>query len=500
MAEQLRMNVADEKFSGKKTFGFAMVRLSNILAGLLAGEVTYFATNSLGLAVAAISAGLAFKTAIDAVTDLIMGAVVDNTHTRFGKARPWILAGVPMWLSLIAIFLAPRALMSDTGLVAYITILATLESAVFSTMYSIAYETYIKRSIVKEDNQLKTLTIVGVVFAIGSLGLQIALPALISAFHGSQTGFVLLALVTGVIGVAGSLICFFFCPEYSEEQLASFTGSTKEEVKEKVPIGVFLKSVLKNKYLFMYTIINFIYMLLMMSAFTIGQYYFEYVFGNLGTFSLVLAASAAALPIYIFIPRLCKRFGSAGVLGMSMYFAVAGIVLRLLFPHVLVIQMIAYLFFNLPNVFLASIGSRINYECMEYGQYKTGVVAEGMYAAFVSFAQKMATSLSSLMIGAVLAVTGFDRLTAAVKDNGFVDWAELSALGNSGLEQYVEGGVPAVNSALGGISFAYNWLPLILLVICIVLFAFFHLERDLKKLRVEHGLNEDGSQREDSAE
>ena len=500
MAEQLRMNVADEKFSGKKTFGFAMVRLSNILAGLLAGEVTYFATNSLGLAVAAISAGLAFKTAIDAVTDLIMGAVVDNTHTRFGKARPWILAGVPMWLSLIAIFLAPRALMNDTGLVAYITILATLESAVFSTMYSIAYETYIKRSIVKEDNQLKTLTIVGVVFAIGSLGLQIALPALISAFHGSQTGFVLLALVTGVIGVAGSLICFFFCPEYSEEQLASFTGSTKEEVKEKVPIGVFLKSVLKNKYLFMYTIINFIYMLLMMSAFTIGQYYFEYVFGNLGTFSLVLAASAAALPIYIFIPRLCKRFGSAGVLGMSMYFAVAGIVLRLLFPHVLVIQMIAYLFFNLPNVFLASIGSRINYECMEYGQYKTGVVAEGMYAAFVSFAQKMATSLSSLMIGAVLAVTGFDRLTAAVKDNGFVDWAELSALGNSGLEQYVEGGVPAVNSALGGISFAYNWLPLILLVICIVLFAFFHLERDLKKLRVEHGLNEDGSQREDSAE
>ena len=500
MAEQLRLNVADEKFSGKKTFGFAMVRLSNILAGLLAGEVTYFATNSLGLAVGAISAGLALKTAIDAITDLIMGAVVDNTHTRFGKARPWILAGVPMWLSLIAIFLAPRALMSDAGLVAYITVLATLESAVFSTMYSIAYETYIKRSIVKEDNQLKTLTIVGVVFAIGSLGLQIALPALISAFHGSQSGFVLLAAATGVIGVAGSLICFFFCPEYSEEELASFAGYTKEEVKEKVPIGTFLKSVLKNKYLFMYTIINFIYMMLMMSAFTIGQYYFEYVFGDLGTFSLVLAASAVAMPIYIFIPKLCKRFGAAGVLRLSMYFAVVGIVMRLLLPHVLVIQMVAYLFFNLPNVFLASIGSRINYECMEYGQYKTGVVAEGMYAAFVSFAQKMATSLSSLVIGLALAVTGFDRLTAAVKNNGFTDWAELSALGNGALEQYVEGGVAAVKQAMGGISFAYNWLPLILLVVCIVLFSFFHLERDLKKLRVEHGLNEDGSQREDTAE
>ena len=53
---------------------------------------------------------------------------------------------------------------------------------------------------------------------------------------------------------------------------------------------------------------------------------------------------------------------------------------------------------------------------------------------------------------------------------------------------------------MGGISFAYNWIPLIFLLIDIVLFAFFHLERDLKKLRVEHGLNEDGSLHEDSAE
>jgi hypothetical protein len=36
-------------------------------------------------------------------------------------------------------------------------------------------------------------------------------------------------------------------------------------------------------------------------------------------------------------------------------------------------------------------------------------------------------------------------------------------------------------------------MPLIFLAVDILLFSFFHLERDLKKLRVEHGLNEDGS-------
>ena len=79
-----KLNVADEAFSKKKAFGFALVRLGNILEGLMIGEITYFATNSLGLAAAAISIGVAIKTAIDAITDLLMGRIVDSTHTKFG--------------------------------------------------------------------------------------------------------------------------------------------------------------------------------------------------------------------------------------------------------------------------------------------------------------------------------------------------------------------------------------------------------------------------------
>ncbi len=492
MAEQICMNVADEKFSRKKALGFSLVRLSNILAGLMAGEITYFATNSLGLSVGAISGGLALKTALDALTDLIMGAVVDNTHTRFGKARPWILSGIPMWLMLIAIFMAPRAAMSDLALVVYITVLATLQSAVFSTMISIAYETHIKRSIVKEENRIKTLTIIGIVFAIGSLGLQIMLPALINVFNGAQAGFEIMAFVMGAVGIIGILVCFYLCPEYSEQELAEFSGLTQDEVKENVSIGEFLKSVLKNKYLFMYTIINFMYMMILMSSFTVGQYYFQYVYGDLGTFSLVMAGSAVMLPIYIFIPKLCKKFGVTKLVMYTMIIAILGVIIRMLFPHLLAAQIFGYLLVNLPNVFVAAVGSQINYLCMEYGQYKTGVVAEGMYSAFVSFAQKMAQSLSALFVGLVLAVSGFDYLTQAISQNGFSDWGELAALGTAGYEQFIVGGEATVNKALCGIDFAYNWIPLIFLAIDVLILAFFHLERDLKVLRVEHGLNEDG--------
>ena len=118
-----------------------------------------------------------------------------------------------------------------------------------------------------------------------------------------------------------------------------------------------------------------------------------------------------------------------------------------------------------------------------------------MYSAFISFAQKMATSLSSVLIGVILSMTGFDLLTAAVFDNGFANWEELAALGAEGFDQYVSGGAQAVEGALSGISFAYNVIPLIFLAIDIVLLCFFDLEKQLKKLRVENGLNEDGSRR-----
>lgn len=494
MSEQIkRLDIADEKFSGKKVLGFSLVRLGNILQGLLIGEITYFATNSLGLAAAAVSAGMAVKTAVDAVTDLFMGAIVDATHTKFGKARPWALAGIPMWILTLLIFMAPKSVMSDAGLVIYLTVLSTLGTAVFGTMANIAYETHIKRSIVNNQNRVKALTVIGVVFAIGSLGLQIALPVLIDAFHGSQSGFIILAAITAAIGVAACVIAFFLCPEYTDAELAAFEGYEAEKQQEKVSIGEFLKSIGKNKYLIQYTIINFLYMMVMMSSFTVGQFYFQYVFGNLSAFSLVMAVSAVMMPIYIFIPKLCNKFGVAKVIQVSLMIAVVGLVIRILFPGTLVTQMIGYLCVSLPNIFVACVGSQVNYELMEYGRYKSGIVVEGMYSAFVSFAQKMATSLTSVIVGVILSATGFDYLTKAVTENGFQDWAELSALGEAGYEQYVTGGTATVKNALSGINIAFNWVPLLFIGICVVMFFFFHLERDLKKLRVENGFNEDGT-------
>lgn len=502
-----RRNAADEKLGGKKILGFSLVRLGIILQQLMVGEITYFATNSLGLAAVAIAAGMGVKTAIDAVTDLIMGAVIDKTHTRWGKARPFALAGIPAGLSMIACFLIPTGLFTNmaeasrsSAMVIYITVWAILQSAVFNTIAAIAFQTHIKRAVVNDDNRIRLLTIVGVVYAIGSLALQMILPALISAFHASKEGFGILAVVIGIISMSACVVCFFLCPEYTEEELAEYGGFELSGETQKVSVFAMFKDAFQNKYLIMTTVVNFFYMAVMMSAFTVGQYYFQYVFGKLSAFTAVMATSVVIFPIYIFIPKLCRKLGVTRLLEISMFVSIAGILVRLAAPALMPAQCVGYLCVSLPNIFIASVGQELNYQCMEYGRYKTGIEAEAVYSSFVSFAQKMSTSISSVIVGVVLSASHFDALTAAVINNGFQDWAELAALGDAGFDQYVEGGAAAVQAAKSGINIAFNIIPLVFLVICVVTLHFIHIDRDLKKLRVEHGLKEDGSVPETAAQ
>ena len=47
---------------------------------------------------------------IDALTNIVMGQIIEKTHTRQGKARPWMLLSAPVVaLSAILAFLVPKA-------------------------------------------------------------------------------------------------------------------------------------------------------------------------------------------------------------------------------------------------------------------------------------------------------------------------------------------------------------------------------------------------------
>lgn len=82
---------------------------------------------------------IAFSRIFDGVSDLIMGYIVDNTKSKYGKARPWILRlSLPLAVCTVLLFGAPSSL-SGAGITAYMFIIYNLVATVFYTGMSVPF-------------------------------------------------------------------------------------------------------------------------------------------------------------------------------------------------------------------------------------------------------------------------------------------------------------------------------------------------------------------------
>ena len=83
--------------------------------------LTIYYTDKVGIPAAVVGTIMLLTRLLDGVSDLVMGNIVDHTHTRWGKARPWVGLMAPfMGLGLILLFNVPAGLSSGAK-VAYAT-------------------------------------------------------------------------------------------------------------------------------------------------------------------------------------------------------------------------------------------------------------------------------------------------------------------------------------------------------------------------------------------
>ena len=102
---------AVSKYNNAKMWQIGFFSLNNCatnIAMFLMMQYSYFTQNVLGLAAAIIGLIATGTRIFDAVTDPLVGFLVDRTNGRFGKFRPYMLIGnIIIWASLIVIFNTP---------------------------------------------------------------------------------------------------------------------------------------------------------------------------------------------------------------------------------------------------------------------------------------------------------------------------------------------------------------------------------------------------------
>ena len=396
--------------------------------------VTFYSTDLLGLNPAIIGGILLVSRIMDAVTDLGFGYILDKTHTRWGKARPYEVFIIIEWVFTILLFNTPQHASQAVQYV-WIAVLYILINAICATALGGIDSVYLARAFTTEQNQIKAISINGVIVMICSIAFNIVFPSFLAAGGKTLAGWSSMIISLGVVMAVLGILRFIFCKEIVKDEPNEDGKRTTNDLSMKES----LSAISKNKYLFIVVGLMLITSIVnnMQSATT---YYFKYVFGDVGMQGTVAITTMIVVPALIVFPALAKKFGTTRLLQVSSAIGILGLGIRSFGGTNLATLIVGGILFGIGTMPIALMINTYLIDCMDYGEWKTGVRVEGLVASIANFASKVGMGLASGLTGLIMGLAGYDGL------------AEVQTA--------------AANNA---IVFLYNYMPLILFCVMLVL-------------------------------
>lgn len=404
---------------------------------VLMGYLTFYCTDMLGMPALGVGTLLLVSKLFDGFTDLIVGFIIEKTHTKLGKARPYELFILGLWLFTVLLFNVPQS-MSLTGKYVYIFIMFLLANSICYTFVSGNEAVYLVRAFPNHDDQIQLLSVNGSIVMLIAIIFNIFFPQVVKAATtpGSWTR---IALVMGIPLTILGLFRFIFVPEVVTDKEEASEGRSEAGKKDSLSLGGMLKLVVRNKYSWllvgMVIITNFISN---MSAVT--TYYFKYIVGDIGLQSLPAMANILTPFIILLFPVLSKKFGTTGVLRGGLVMSIIGLLIRAIGQTNVVTLVIGSALFTIGSMPITMMIAAYTAETMDYGEWKNGTRIEGPLNSIIAFSQKVGPALASGITGLIMGAAGYDGLAA-----------EQSAAANT------------------AIVTLYNWVPIALLVVAIIL-------------------------------
>lgn len=359
-----------------------------------------FMTDHVGLSAAVGAALIAFSKIYDAVTDPLGGLLSDRTRSRWGRRRPWLLAGTLMLaLSLVALFWGP-ALQTPSAAAWYMGAVLIFYATAYSA-FSIPYmampaemtQGYHDRSFLMSFR----------IYAVGLAGLAASAggPALIAAWGGGLQGHRLMALTLAPVVLLAGLVCFLATAR------APFLAAPPAH---RVPLGEQLRLALTNRPFVVLLVIKF-FTLMNLGTAAAFPFFFQRILGlSDGYLSLYLLVSSLSLmlsqPLWL---ALSRRLGKKRAyqlalalpvcVGASWFLAGNGEPLPLL--------LLRALLSGIGSGGALLMGQSLLPDTMEYDYRRTGLRREGVFSGLYTTMEKAASAIGIAAVGTFLSAMGY---------------------------------------------------------------------------------------------
>ncbi len=361
-----------------------------------------FYTDVFGISMSAVATLMLFSRFWDAINDPIIGGLSDKTHTRWGRYRPWLLFAAPLTALVLILTFWAHPDWSQTHKIIYMAV--TYCILVFGyTCVNIPYGTLCGAMTqnMTERAQINTSRSVSAMIAIGIINI-ITIPLIEWLGNGNaQRGYLLIAVLYGAVFA----ICHIFC-----------FAKTKEVVEvpeaQKIPLRLQLQAVVKNKPYLLALLGQVLFGFILYGRNADLLYYFTYVENDAVLFTYY--SMAIIVPSIIgaaCFPKVFQWTSNKGWAASVFAFGTGITMIALFFFSPVASPIPFYLFAALSQFFFSGFNTAIYAiipDCVEYGEWRTGIRNDGFQYAFISLGNKIGMALGTALLALSLGWAGYE--------------------------------------------------------------------------------------------
>lgn len=404
---------------------------TNVYYILTLNFIAYYANGVLGLALMFATTMVTVMRLFDAVTDPVIGALIDRTSTRFGKFRPYMILGnVIMAASSVLLYFGTRIISEDRAWVKYVCFV------LFYALYVIGYtfQTACTRSgqtcLTNDPKQRPLFTVFNTVASLIGMGLiQLLAPILSGRLGGYNSAAFFNVLIPLSVTISAVLTLLAVAGIWEKDRPAFFgVGAAQEKVKLKEYVAI-LKANRELQRLMVagagcklaFSIATNMTVLCMLYGAMMGDYDSLYL-------PMMVVGYVFSVPFFLLTVRTSQKHGQKASLvrytrlALLMYVGVLVLLLlwrpgtaavNLSLRPVNLYTVLFVLFFGVGyGAYYATADMPIPMvaDCSDYETYRSGNYIPGIMGTLFSLVDKLVSSLGSTIVGVALALIGIHVL------------------------------------------------------------------------------------------
>lgn len=397
-----KQDLNNENITFAKTIGFGIGGMGvNFSAALVSGFVMYFFTDMLGISAAIAGTIMLASRLFDGISDIIVGSLVDKTHSKYGKARPWLIfTGVPLTIALALLFTVPD--LSMTGRIIWAVVTYNLVTTVCFTSINVPYLTL--NSLITDNAITRSkISVAKTTFTMLSTSIISASTlAVVEFFGGDARAWQITAVVYGILLTICMAIVFFSTKEKVQIDTSKKLGAAGEKVSNG------FKILFKNKY---WVLLVILAVVVYINASTRGAtvYFCKYVLKDLSKQPMIVyAGTIPTIIAVLFLMPFVKRWGKRNVSLAGMGINIIGCIVMILGAHNYYLILLGSALKGIGQAGLTAFLHPMFADVITYGRWKFGHAVAGKGFSGASFGQKFGNGFGSALTGWILAWGGYN--------------------------------------------------------------------------------------------